>query len=236
MLQQFKLIEKKNLTHNVSEMIFEWESELSMKAWQFITFLLDKIWGRAYSILEIKWNKIILIIKKRELDEWGRWWSAFICNLQIGDSLKWVWPAGHFLLKETNSNKLFIWTWTWFVPLYNMIISELEKNKNSKIQFIFWVREKEDIFYLNELEELSNKYINFDFHIYISRVKDLHQYKLEHLWNTINSWYTTNFLTKENVKEFSEAYICWAPTMIESAVEKLEKLDFDKNNIYFEKY
>jgi hypothetical protein len=43
-IQFFKLIEKKNLTINIYEMIFEWEYEMIMKPWQFITFLIEKIW------------------------------------------------------------------------------------------------------------------------------------------------------------------------------------------------
>jgi hypothetical protein len=54
-----------------------------MIPWQFITFILPKIWWRAYSILKLKWKEITLIIKKRELDEWGRWWSKYICEKDI---------------------------------------------------------------------------------------------------------------------------------------------------------
>ena len=236
MIQQFKLIGKKNLTENVFELVFQWEKELSMKPWQFITFILEKIWWRAYSILRIEWDKIVLIIKKRELEEGWRWWSKFICELNIWDSIKWVWPAGHFSLKENKTNKLFIWTGTWLVPLYNMIISESQNNIDSKITLIFWVREETDIFYLEELEKLKSENKNFDYEIYISRVKDLHKFKQEHINKKINSWYTTNFLSKNNIWNFNEVYICWMPTMIEWAVEKLKNLNFNEDNIFFEKY
>lgn len=236
MIQKFKLIKSKNITKNVFEMVFQWENELKMLPWQFITFLLESIGWRAYSILRIQWDKIILIIKKRELSEWGRWWSKLICELNIWDTLKWVWPAGHFILKENSQNKLFIWTGTGLVPLYNMITSELDKKNNNKVMLTFWVREKEDLFYLNKLEQLKSINSNFDYDIYISRVKDLHEFKIENWLQNINSGYTTNFITKKNVSDFKEVYICWAPTMIESTVEKLKKLNFNNENIYFEKY
>lgn len=237
MIQNFKLISKKNLTNNVFEMVFEAEKELIMKPWQFITFIIDNIWWRAYSILKLSWNKITLIVKKREKEEWWRWWSKLICELKAWDSLKWVWPAWHFLLRENKKNKLFIWTWTWLVPLFNMISHELTTNPNSKIMFAFWVRLETDIFYLNELEKIKSNNSNFDFCIYISRVKDLYEFKSNNTGDTINSWYTTNFLTKENIQNYNEAYVCWAPTMIESTIEKLEKLWFSENeNIFYEKY
>lgn len=237
MIQFFKLIEKKNLTDNVFEMIFESEYEMVMKPGQFITFLIEKIWGRAYSILKLEWKIITLIIKKREISDWWRGWSKLICELNIWESLKWVWPAWHFLLKENQNNKLFIWTGTGLVPLYNMINYELKNNSKTKIKFIFWVRQEEDIFYLDELRKLKLSNPNFDYRIYISRVKDLYQFKFEHSENIINSWYTTNYLTKDNIHKYDEVYICWAPTMIESTVEKLQKLNFKENeNIFYEKY
>ncbi|MCD5385333.1 FAD-dependent oxidoreductase [Candidatus Gracilibacteria bacterium] len=236
MIQNFTLINKKNLTHNVYELVFKLEKEINMLPGQFITFLIDGLGGRAYSILKIKSDKIILIIKKREISQGGRGGSKLICELKIGDKLKGVGPAGHFLLNENNNNKLFIGTGTGFVPLYNMIESLLENNNKNKIKLIFGIREEDDVFYLNELQNLKKKYSNFGFHLYISRVKDLHQFKLNNPGIIIKSGYTTNFLTKQNIKDFSETYICGAPNMIESSIEKLKKLDFDEKNIYFEKY
>gem|GEM_PF-1355315 len=43
MIQNFKLLEKNNLTENVYEMLFQSENKIVMKPGQFITFLLDKI-------------------------------------------------------------------------------------------------------------------------------------------------------------------------------------------------
>jgi len=126
---------------------------------------------------------------------------------------------------------------TWFVPLYNMIISELQKKSENKIKFIFWIREESDVFKIEELEELKLNNPNFNFEVYISRVKDLHKFQNKHTNIKIHSWYTTNNLTSINTCNYKEIYICWAPSMIESSVEKLEKLGFIENeNIFYEKY
>lgn len=226
MLQNFKLINKKNLTYNVYELTFEWEKKLEIKPWQFITFLLEKIWGRAYSILKIEWNNLVLIIKKRELEEWWRWWSKFICELNIWESLKWVWPAWHFILKENTKNKLFLWTGTWFVPLYNQIIWWLEAKLNCNFKLIFWARTLNDLFYIDELNELKNKNSNFDFEVFLSR-EDKHNYK---------NWYITDFINNDTKNIFEEVYICGTPNMIDSSIEILQKAWFEKENIFTEKY
>lgn len=223
-MQNFKLIEKNKLTSDVYELVFKWEKEINMKPWQFITFLLEKIWWRAYSILESTDNKIVLTIKKRELDDGWRWWSKFICELEIWDTLRWVWPAWHFSLKENENNKLFLWTWVWIVPLYNQVVSAIKHKLNCNLTLIFWVQTEKDLFYLEKLEKLKKENKNFDFEVYLSREKN----------SNYKTWYITDFLTKENLEKFEEFYICWNPVMIESAKEILEKEW--KENIYFEKF
>jgi len=89
MIQNFKIIAKKELAPKIYEIVFESEKPLHFKAWQFITFLLEKIWGRAYSILKQKDKKITLIIKKWELDNWWKGWSKYICEKDIWD-IFWV--------------------------------------------------------------------------------------------------------------------------------------------------
>ncbi|MDD3145330.1 MAG: hypothetical protein PHV23_04435, partial [Candidatus Gracilibacteria bacterium] len=76
MIQNFKLINKKNLTHNIYELDFEADTIFTFKPGQFITFLIP-VGGRAYSILEETGKHLKLIIKKRELDEGGRGGSKY---------------------------------------------------------------------------------------------------------------------------------------------------------------
>ena len=219
----FKLIKKEKLTSDVFELTFENKEELEQKPGQFITFLLPKIWWRAYSILENNKNNIKLIIKR--LENW-RWWSKFICDSEIWDILNWVWPAGHFILQENHKNKLFLWTWTWFVPLYNQIISSIQKKLDIKLKLIFWVRNFSDLFYIKELENLKKENKNFDFELFLSREKI----------DWINLGYITDFLVKENTENFEEFYICWMPDMIDSSIEKLKYLWILDENIFIEKY
>jgi len=225
-LQNFKLIEKTKLTKEIFELIFEADEKFDFLNGQFITFLVPWIWWRAYSILDTNNKNITLIIKKRELESGWRWWSKFICELNIWDSLKWIWPAWHFLLRENSKNKLFLWTWTWLVPLYNQIVWALEKNLIWKLTLLFWSRFKDDLFYINKFEELKEKYNNFDYKIYLSKEKK----------SDFNKWYITDYLIKENVKQYEEFYICWAPSMIHNSKRILENCWISKENILSEEY
>jgi ferredoxin-NADP reductase len=204
-------------------MVFETEQSFQFIHWQFITFVLPWIWWRAYSILETNWKFIKLLIKRLEN---GRWWSKFICDRELWSILKWVWPAGHFTLKETDKNKLFIWTWTWFVPLFNQINWSIDLWLKSNLKLIFWLRNELDLFYEKELLELKNSNSNFLYDYYISREKV----------SDYIHWRVTEFITKENIADFEEFYLCWIPSMIDNSIELLLSLWVSKSQIFTEKY
>ena len=226
MIKEFKIIKKIKLTSSIFEIHYKFNELSKMKPWQFITFILPKIWWRAYSILKQSENEIVLIIKRVKKEEWWRWWSILLCDAKIWDKFNWVWPAGHFVLKEKDNNKLFIWTWTGLVPLYNQIVSWLERWDKSQYKLLFWSRKIQDLFYTEKFQKLSEKHSNFSYELFLSR-EDIE-------W--INNWYVTDFLKKENTDNFSEFYICGTPNMIESAIEKLEIHWISKTNIFSEKY
>ena len=226
MIKEFQITKKINLTTDIFEIHYKSNDILKIKPGQFITFIIPWIWWRAYSILKHDWYNTILIIKKVKIENWWRWWSKLLCDAKIWDIFNWVWPAWHFILKEEDNSRLFIWTWTGIVPLYNQIVSWLERWDKWKYTLLFWSRKKEDLFYIEKFKELSEKYDNFNYKIYLSREK------IE--W--INKWYVTDFLVENNIKTFIEFYICWAPNMIDSSIEKLKIFWVSEENIFFEKY
>jgi len=224
-LKQFTLTETKLLTHDVYEMSFKTEDPIDMDYGQFVTFILPGIWGRSYSVLEVEENTIKLIIKKVELSDSGRGWSIFICDSQVWDTLQWVGPAGHFILQKNDKNKLFIGTGTGLVPLYNQILWINELGLNSKTKMLFWVRREDDLFYIDELNNLAEK-DNFSYEVYTSREK---------VWD-YREGYVTLYLTEENVKDFEEFYICGMPAMVDACIEKLRELWISEESIFSEKY
>lgn len=227
-MMQVTLEKKIALTKDVFELHYKLPENLTMLAGQFFTFILPWVWGRAYSALDIKDDTVILIIKKWAESDGGRGWSVILCDANLWDKFKLVWPAGHFVLQENADNKLFLWTGTWLVPLYNMILVWLAKNTGEKYQLVFWVRNMSDMFYLKEFAKLKEQYPDrFYYHLVVSRD--------EWEW-MIKKWYVTDFLSPKVVSEYGEFYICWAPAMIEWCQSTLEKLWVENEKIYFEKY
>ena len=225
-LKKFKLIKKTKLNNSIYELVFESNESFSFNYGQFITFILPNIGWRAYSVLKVDENNLTLLVKKREKKDWWRWWSIYICESKIWDILEWVWPAGHFILQNTNVNKLFLWTGTGFVPLYNQILWSIQQNLNCNLKLIFWSRNKEDLFYIDKLEELKKDNSNFDYEIYLSK---------ENI-NSFNKWYVIDYITQNNLQNYKEFYICWIPKMIDSAKEILINNWIKKEKIFTEKY
>lgn len=225
MISNYTLQKKIKLTHDVFELHYKKEDgeKIKPKHGQFITFLVPIIGGRAYSILESDGENYTLIIKRLEN---GRGGSKAICDMSIWETLKWVGPAWHFLLRETTKNKLFIGTGTGFVPLFNQILWAIEAKINCKLHFIFWLRGKIDVFYIEKLEALQKEYNNFTFDIYFSQDSEI---GFHHGRNT-------EYITEENIKHFEEFYICWAPAMMDEAITRLSNLNITKQQIFTEKY
>ena len=223
LLKNFELIKKIKLTHDVFELTFSCDNILKPLLWQFITFLLpNNIWARPYSILECKKDILKFIIKR--VENW-KWASKFICDSNIWDIIKWVWPTWKFVLQENKKNKLFFWTWTGIVPLYNQVLNWIKKD-NTKFKIIFWVKTQKDLFYINELEKIKKEKDNFKYQIFLSQEES----------TDYTFWRIKDFINYSSIDDFWEFYICWNPFMVDDVEKKLLGLWVGEKSILKEKY
>lgn len=223
-VNNFTLIEKKLLTLDVFELVFEAENDFEMLPGQFLTFLLPKTgFGRAYSVLYKREKRVYFIIKRLEN---GRGGSKEICDYDMWVVLKWVWPSGHFTLWKKENSKIFIGTGTGMVPLYCMIEKLLSSWYSQNIYLCLWNRTLSDMYYLNVFSSWKQKYPNFEFIVYLSREEKVGYKK----------GYVGDFFHQENIKNFDEFYICGNPNMVDEVEKKLQSLAVEKENIFKEKY
>lgn len=219
----FKLLDTKQLTHDVFEIRFSSETAGTPKPGQYILFQLPSGLKRAYSIAYYEGNVFSFIIKKMSYDASG---SREICDFPIGQEISGMWPIGHFVLTEGDTSRLFIGTGTGFAPLYFQIRALEWRSFTAKTEFLFGVRNNEDIFYVDEFARLANDHSVFSFTQYLS--KDI--------TDTTQHWYVTDGLTQEYVSQFQEFYICGSPAMVKSSREILTWFWIAKENIKFEQY
>jgi benzoate/toluate 1,2-dioxygenase reductase subunit len=94
--------------------------------------------------------------------------SQYLMGLNEGDEVLFQGPAGLFVLKENEKEKVFIATGTGIAPILSMIKTYVESSKNRFI-FFWGLRKIEDIYYLDFLRDTAKKYNNFSFGIFLSR-------------------------------------------------------------------
>ena len=206
----FELKAKKFLTKDVVELSFYSEKNLEILPWQFCNFVFEEKITRSYSVVKYIDNHIYFLIKLKP--NWK--WSEIIKKLKIWEKIKTLWPFWDFVVQNTSNKKIFIATWTWLAPIYNMI----EKSWNIEKELYFWVQKKSDLFYLEELEKIPNLKIN----IFLSQEK-VYAY---------NYW-RINYKNL-NLENNPEIYICWNPKLVEDLENNLKNIWIQK--IYYEKF
>lgn len=222
---QFTLINKRELTHDVYELVYSCPdlSRESPISGQYVMFQLAPGLNRSYSFASFTANTFTLLIK-RIPDGKG---SPMICDAEVGTLFTWILPLGHFVLQNTPVSKCFIGTGTGFAPLYCQMLGMVTRNlTQSNVAFIFGVREERDIFYNDEVIEIGKKFTQFNYQSYLSRE--------EKFW--YNHGYVIDWIIPENIWLYNEFYLCGSPVMVKSAREKLEALGVMWSQIFFEQY
>jgi len=221
----FTLISKKELTHDVYELIYscpDLSRELP-KPGQYVMFQLAPGLNRSYSLSGFTFDSFTLIIKR--VGE-GKG-SPIICDAPIGTTFSGMIPLGHFVLRETNVSKCFIGTGTGFAPLYCQMLGMVNVNiTDTSVAFIFGVREMRDVFYTDEIMQIGKKFGEFDYQPYLSRETQ----------DGFQNGYVIDWITAENIASYQEFYLCGSPAMVKSAREKLEALGVLSERVFWEQF
>ena len=236
---QFTLTAKKQLTHDVYELVYSCPDMIREypKHGQYVMFQLAPGLNRAYSIASFSVpanTPTFTLIIKRIPDGRG---SPIICDAEVGTIFSGMLPLGHFVLQDNNRTKCFIGTGTGFAPVYCQALwHSMRDEKTARIAFVFWVRNLDDSFYEQEILQLWESFENFEYTQYFSRVSDFPTIPPSNYSTIQLSGYVTDWITPERVCEYEEYYLCGSPAMVKSAREKLEALGIAKEDIFWEQF
>lgn len=232
---QFTLIAKKELTHDVYELIYSCPDMIRdyPRHGQYVMFQLAPGLNRAYSIASFSGETFTLIIKR--IADWRG--SPLICDAEVGITFSGILPLGHFALQDTSKNKCFIWTGTGFAPVYCQALGHsLREDKAQKITFVFGVRNLADSFYEEEILTLGKSFDEFEYIQYFSRESEFPTLLTTDSPDNRLSGYVTDWITPEHIEQYEEYYLCGSPAIVRSAREKLEALGVAKENIFWEQF
>jgi len=161
--------------------------------------------------------------------------ANYFRRLQIGDRVSILAPLGNFTVAQchgdTESHKLlFVATGSGIVPLWSMINDLLVNYKDQRQIRLHWgMRSEEDLFFIDDLQRLSDEYPNFVFDIVLSKPGSE--------WE-LCSGHVQDCLQRDFVNGLSEweVYVCGKQQVVIDIIQTLKELNAKEEWIYHEKF
>lgn len=198
------------IARNVYEFAFAKPEGFAFQPGQFVLFSVPlvedplDVQPRALSIASSPDEQELLFVAK--LKEGGRISRWITKTLTGGTVVTMQGPMGLFLLdRKTSKEYLLICTSTGIAPFRSMIRDALLRGNGRRIDLVFGARAEEDLFWMEELEELTKRYENFFLHLALSNPSDK--------WQGHRGRVQT--LVPQIVQDFSQkcVYVCGSPDM-----------------------
>lgn len=242
-----KLINKDNLTYNVICLTVSKPKKFVYLAGQFVQFYIPDSANakkenlRSYSIASAPNDKDLkFCIKLVPNGKSGE----YLKKIKIGESIKFGDPLGRFTNINSKSSLYFIATGAGIAPIMSIIRNELIDKKNIQpMHLLFGVRSENDIFWTEILDNLKEKYKNFDYKLTLSQSSPE--------WKGLKGRVTDHLLKKISAKgavpvygmgpasgweKNSHYFICGKMAMIDDVNGLLKTRGAAKTNIHFEAF
>ena len=210
---------------------------ISYQAGQYVSILINELGERrSYSIASTSSDEhgFHLIV---EINEAGKG-SSFFKNIQIGQEVEVMAPLGQFIIKPLNQNTikpfenklLFVATGSGIVPIWSMINDLLINKAETRAMRLHWgMRNEEDLFFVDDLNQLTEEHPNFVFDIVLSKASDDWDLCSGHVQDCLKRDFVTGL-------DGWEAYVCGKPEVVADLVDTLTKLKINPVDIYHEKF
>ncbi len=151
--------------------------------------------------------------------------------LRVGDTVTITGPFGDFYLRE-NSEKdiIFIAGGSGKAPILSILQRLDDLGMKRKVRYFFGAKALRDLYYSEELIELSNKYSNFEY------IPALSKPDPDDIWEGETGLITEVVSRYSNDLSNTEAYLCGSPGMIDACIKVLDEKNISNDQIYFDKF
>ena len=164
---------KRVIARDVYEIAMTKPADFTFKPGQFVLFdvpLVDNpadVQTRAFSIASTpSESELLFAIKLVPGGRASRWVKEMV---EEGSEIVIKGPFGNFLLDPApDRSLLFIATGTGIAPFRAQIVDALQRGDTRRMDVIFGVRSEEDVFWVEEMESLAQKYPNLFLHVTLS--------------------------------------------------------------------
>ena len=210
--------------------------------WRYTSTVTEPV-IRAYSMANYPGEKGIIMLNVRVASPHPRapegtppgQMSSYIFNLKPGDKVTISGPYGEFFIQDTPSEMVYIGGGAGMAPLRSHIFELFkERQTDRKVSYWYGGRSTRELFYLDEFEELKQKFENFDYHIALSDPVP------EDNWTGhegfIHQILLDEYLSKHPNPEDVEYYICGPPMMLSAVRNMLDDLGVEPENVMYDDF
>lgn len=151
-------------------------------------------------------------------------YSQWTLDAKIGDTMTCMGPLGMFILnRDSHRKKVFVATGTGIAPFRSMLLDYLPQGGTDDITLYWGLRREEDIFWDEELTELSQKYPNFRYVLTLSQPSET--------WKSKTGRVTDHVFSDESHIPGSDFYLCGNRVMISEMEDRLSAAGVPKEQI-----
>jgi len=216
----------------------DWEK---YNLWQYRSEV-DETIMRAYSMANYPKEKGIIMLNVRVCppppavpDAPPGQMSSFIFNLKPGDKVMVSGPYGEFFAKETDAEMVFVGGGAGMAPMRSHIFDQLKRLESKrKISFWYGARSLREAFYVEEFDELAEKFDNFSWTLVLS--DPLPEDNWSGATGFVHQYLYDNYLVDHPAPEDCEYYMCGPPMMNKAAGEMIYNLGVEHENIMFDDF
>ena len=209
--------------------------------WQYRSEV-DETIMRAYSMANYPEEKGIIMLNVRVCppppavpDAPPGQMSSFIFNLKPGDKVMVSGPYGEFFAKETDAEMVFVGGGAGMAPMRSHIFDQLKRlDSKRKISFWYGARSLREAFYVEEFDELAEKFDNFSWTLVLS--DPLPEDNWSGATGFVHQYLYDNYLVDHPAPEDCEFYMCGPPMMNKAAGEMIYNLGVEHENIMFDDF
>lgn len=209
--------------------------------WRFKSVVNEPIM-RAYSMANYPLEKGIVMLNVRVCppppnvpDAPPGQMSSFIFNLKPGDKVTISGPYGEFFARETDNEMVFIGGGAGMAPMRSHILDQLLRlNTKRKMTYWYGARSLKEMFYVEELNELQEKYPNFKWYCALSDPMPEDNWKGP--TGFIHDVLYEMYIKDHEAPEDCEYYMCGPPLMANAVTNMLINQGVERENIMFDDF
>lgn len=162
--------------------------------------------------------------------------SSYLFSLKPGDKVTISGPYGDFLVRDTPSEKIYIGRGAGMAPLRSHIYDMLKRlGHTGKISFWYSARSLDDVFYVEDFQELEKEYPNFKFHLSLYRDP-----RPGDVWTgavgQIEDVLYNDYLKDHRAPEDCEYFMCGPAKMTQAILKLLDNLGVERESIFFDDF